>query len=70
MGREVKIMDLSWINGAVCAAFVAVPFVVMAVVGLCNARREARNQPTVPSYPRRWRDARVVRAARGTQGPL
>lgn len=63
-------MDLSWINGAVCAAFVAVPFVVMAVVGLRNHRREERARLTVPRYERRWRDTRVVRAARDTQGTL
>lgn len=57
-------MDLSWINGAVCAGLVAVPFVVMAAVGLRNARREARTRLTVPGHPRRWRVTHVARVSR------
>lgn len=70
MGWEGVIMvDLSWINGAVCAAFVAVPFVVLAAVGLRNARREARARLTVPGHPRRWRVTHVASVTHDAHGP-
>jgi hypothetical protein len=62
VGGEVIIMG--WINGAVCAGFVAVPFVVMAAVGLRNALREKHARPDVSRYERRWRVTYVARASR------
>lgn len=44
-------VDLSWINGVVCAGLVAVPFVVLAVAGLRNARRERRARLTCLGTP-------------------
>lgn len=71
MGWEgVIIMDLSWINGAVCLAGVVLVFGTLAAVGLRNHRREERARLTVPGHPRRWRVMHVAHGARDAQGPV